>query len=265
MAAHVHLTGRRATRVMPGDMAATYYIGTSGWHYPHWQGPFYPPTLPASAWLEYYTRHFDSVEINSSFYRLPSTATARAWRDTAPPGFRFAIKANRSITHMRKLRTPRRLRAFLAVARALGNKCGPLLFQLPPHWRCNPARLAAFLRALPRGREYAFEFRDRSWHTREVYALLRRHNAAFCLYQLAGFESPRVLTADFAYIRLHGPASYAYGGSYSEADLADWAREIRGWTRLRRVYVYFDNDEAGYAVRNALALRRRLGSGHARD
>ena len=251
---------------MPADMAATYYIGTSGWHYPHWQGPFYPPTLPASAWLEYYVRHFDSVEINNSFYRLPSLATARAWRDTAPPGFIFAMKASRYITHMKKLREPRRsLRTFLAVARALDRKCGPLLFQLPPRWRCNPARLAAFLRALPRGREYAFEFRDRSWHAPEVYALLRRHNAAFCIYQLAGFEAPRVLTADFAYIRLHGPAGYAYGGSYTDPDLAIWAREIRGWKSLRRVYVYFDNDEAGYAVQNALALQRLIEGRHARD
>lgn len=247
-------------------MAATYYIGTSGWHYPHWQGPFYPPTLPASGWLDYYARHFASIEINSSFYRLPSLATARAWCDTTPPDFCFALKANRAITHMHKLRTPhRRLRAFLAVARALGKKCGPLLFQLPPHWRCNPGRLAAFLRVLPRGREYAFEFRDPSWHTPAVYALLRRHNAAFCVYQLAGFESARVLTADFAYIRLHGPESNAYSGSYTQAELAGWAREIRRWKRLRRVYVFFDNDEAGYAVQNALDLRRLLEGRHARD
>lgn len=254
------------TGVMPGSMAATYYIGTSGWSYRHWQGPFYPPTLPASAWLDYYARHFDSVEINASFYRLPSLSTARAWRDATPVEFRFALKANRGITHMQKLRPPhRRLQAFLAVARALGKKCGPLLFQLPPRWRSNPERLAAFLRALPRGREYAFEFRDPSWHSPEVYALLRRHNAAFCIYQLAGFESAHALTADFAYLRLHGPADYAYGGCYSAAELAGWARTIRGWRRLRRVYVYFDNDEAGYAVQNALALRRQLAPGHVRD
>jgi uncharacterized protein YecE (DUF72 family) len=250
---------------MRSDMPAIYRIGTSGWHYAHWQGPFYPPTLPASGWLEYYARHFDSVEVNNSFYRLPSLATARAWRDSTPPQFHFAIKANRGITHMHKLRPPqRRLRAFLAVARVLGKKCGPLLFQLPPRWRSNPERLAAFLRKLPRGREYAFEFRDPSWHNSEVYAVLRRYNAAFCLFQLAGFESARILTADFAYIRLHGPASYAYGGCYSHADLAGWAREIRSWKHLRSVYVFFDNDEAGYAARNALELRHLLDGRDAR-
>jgi uncharacterized protein YecE (DUF72 family) len=248
-------------------MGASYYIGTSGWHYPHWQAVFYPPGLPSGSWLDYYTRHFTTVEINASFYRLPSLATARAWRDAAPAGFTFAIKASRYITHMKKLREPRRtLRAFLAVARVLGKKCGPLLFQLPPRWRCNPARLAAFLELLPAHRECAFEFRDPSWHNPEIYALLQRHNAAFCIHELAGFESPQVLTADFAYIRLHGPAAYAYGGCYSHTALAGWADRIRGWKQLRRVYVYFDNDEAGYAVQNALELRRLLEEvKHARD
>jgi uncharacterized protein YecE (DUF72 family) len=225
-------------------MAASYYIGTSGWHYPHWQGPFYPWDLAPAAWLEYYARHFATVEINSSFYRLPSHAAARAWKMATPAGFTFAIKASRYITHMKKLRAPRTsLRAFLAVARALGNKGGPLLFQLPPRWRCNPERLAAFLQALPKNRECVFELRDPSWHNPEVYALLRRYNAAFCIYELAGFESPQVITADFAYIRLHGPAAYAYGGSYSESALEVWAERIRGWKRLRCVYVCFDNDE----------------------
>ncbi len=240
-------------------MPATCYIGTSGWYYPHWQGPFYPPDLAPAAWLEYYARHFATVEINSSFYRLPSPAAVRAWKNATPASFGFAIKASRYITHMKKLRAPRTsLRAFLAVTRALGNQCGPLLFQLPPRWRCNPERLAAFLKALPGNRDCAFELRDPSWHNPEVYALLRRHNAAFCIYELAGFESPRVITADFAYLRLHGPADYAYGGSYPDRALAAWAERIRGWRQLRRVHVYFDNDEAGYAVRNALTLRTLL-------
>jgi len=245
-------------------MVASYYIGTSGWHYPHWQGPFYPRDLAPAAWLDYYALHFATVEINSSFYRLPSHAAARAWKNATPVGFTFAIKASRYITHMKKLRAPHTsLRAFLAVTQALGNKCGPLLFQLPPRWRCNPERLAAFLRALPKNRECVFELRDPSWHNPEVYALLRHYNVAFCIYELAGFESPQVITADFAYIRLHGPATYAYGGSYSESALEVWAERIHGWKQLRRVYVYFDNDEAGYAVRNALALRALLEGRHA--
>jgi uncharacterized protein YecE (DUF72 family) len=241
-------------------MAPTYYVGTSGWHYRHWQGPFYPHDLAPDRWLGFYAREFDSVEINASFYRLPTRAAVRAWRAAVPSNFRFALKASRYITHMKKLRAPRTsLRAFLGVARALGGQCGPLLFQLPPRWGCDTQRLAAFLDALPPGREYAFELRDPGWHQPRVYALLRRHNVAFCIYQLAGFESPHVITADFAYVRLHGPGTQAYGGSYTDAALAAWAAEIRGWRRLKRVYVYFDNDEAGYAVRNTATLRRLLG------
>jgi uncharacterized protein YecE (DUF72 family) len=176
-----------------------------------------------------------------------------------PSGFVFALKASRYITHMRKLRAPRATtRALFKVAHALGPKCGPILFQLPPRWRCDLPRLAAFLRTLPTRYDYAFEFRDPSWHRPEVYALLRRHHAAFCIYHLAGFESPHVRTAAFAYVRLHGPAAHGYGGSYSDAALAAWVEEIRGWKALQRVYVYFDNDEAGYAVRNAQQLGRLL-------
>lgn len=241
-------------------MATTLHIGTSGWHYPHWRGRFYPEALPPRDWLAYYARRFDSVEINSSFYRLPSLSTARHWRDSVPKGFRFALKASHFITHRKKLLTPRAsLRRLLTVAHALGPCCGPILFQLPPHWRCNPARLATFLHALPARRDCAFEFRDPSWHKPEVYALLRRHHVAFCIYQLAGFESPHVLTADFAYIRLHGPAAAAYAGSYPDAALASWAEEIRRWKKLRRVYVYFDNDAAAYAADNAQTLRALLG------
>jgi uncharacterized protein YecE (DUF72 family) len=133
-----------------------------------------------------------------------------------------------------------------------------LLFQLPPRWHSNPERLAAFLRNLPTHRECVFEFRDPSWHNPQVYALLRRHNAAFCIYDLAGFESPHALTADFAYLRLHGPSTQAYTGAYSVAALAAWANEIRGWRKLRRIYVYFDNDEAAHAVDNARQLHDLL-------
>jgi len=246
-------------------MPATYYIGTSGWHYPHWRGRYYPAALLPAGWLGHYAREFGTVEINASFYRLPSVSAVRSWVRDTPDGFVFALKASRFITHMKKLRAPRAsTRALLRVTRVLGTKCGPILFQLPPRWRCDLKRLAAFLKALPQDREYAFEFRDPTWHTPEVYALLRRHQAAFCIYDLAGFESPHVLTADFAYLRLHGPSSWAYGGSYSDAALAAWAEELRRWRRLQRVYVYFDNDQAAYAVRNALTLKSLLNR-HAHD
>jgi len=238
---------------------AKFRIGTSGWHYPHWRDRFYPAGLPPAEWLGFYSQHLSSVEINASFYRQPSLATVRRWRDAVPASFVFSIKASRTITHMKKLRNPRRpLHALLSVAKALGSKAGPLLFQLPPRWHCNPERLAAFLRLLPANRESVFEFRDPSWHNPEVYALLRRHNAAFCIYDLAGVESPHVLTADFGYLRLHGPLTRAYAGAYSAAALAAWAEEIRGWRKLRHVYVYFDNDEAAHAVDNARQLRDLL-------
>jgi len=243
----------------------TYFIGTSGWHYPHWRARYYPEDLPPAHWLEHYARDFGTVEINASFYRTPSVHVVRHWVESTPPRFVFALKASRFVTHLRKLNAPRTsTRALFRVARALGRKCGPVLFQLPPRWRCNLKRLDRFLRALPPGRDYVFEFRDPSWHRPDVYALLRRYRAAFCIYQLAGFESPHVLTADFTYIRLHGPSSVAYGGSYSDAVLAAWAREIRSWKRLKRVYLYFDNDEAAHAIGNARTLQSML-TPHAHD
>ncbi len=242
-------------------MPATVHIGTSGWHYRHWRGRFYPADLAARHWLTFYAGRFDSVEINNSFYRLPSPGALRAWTRDTPRAFRFAVKASRYITHMKKLTDPgRSLQTFLAAVKGLGGKAGPVLFQLPPRWRCDPERLAAFLRMLPRRLPVAFELRDRSWHDPEVYRLLRRHNAAFCIYDLAGFTAPLEVTADFAYLRLHGPAG-AYGGCYSRKQLRGWARRIRSWKELKHVYVYFDNDEAGYAPRNALELKVLLTNG----
>lgn len=230
-------------------------VGTSGWHYAHWRGPFYPPDLPAARMLAFYVRQFLTVEINNSFYHLPAPATLRHWREAVPPEFCFAIKASRYLTHMKKLKDPEAgLARFLPLAEVLGTKLGPILFQLPPRWGCDPERLAAFLAALPAGHRYAFELRDPTWHTPAVYQLLARHNAAFCVYELAGFQSPIELTADFAYVRLHGPGG-KYQGSYDQEALAGWAERLRAWQRAgRRSYVYFDNDEAGFAARNARDL-----------
>jgi uncharacterized protein YecE (DUF72 family) len=240
-------------------MSGRFFIGTSGWHYPHWRGVFYPARLPAEQWLAHYALHFDTVEINRSFYRLPGAEAVAAWRGAVPAGFRFAVKASRYITHMKKLKDPRdSLAAFRRVARGLGRRLGPVLFQLPPNWRVDPGRLAGFLAALPRSWRCAFELRDPSWHCPEVYALLRRHPAAFCIYDLGGFTAPPEMTADFAYLRLHG-AGEPYAGRYGTRRLRDWAAAIRGWGRAGDVYVYFDNDEAGYAVADALELRRLLG------
>lgn len=239
-------------------MGAIRYVGTSGWHYPHWQGVFYPPGLPPAAWLEYYARHFSTVEINSSFYRLPGPEAVRTWCDATPADFLFSVKASRFITHMKKLKdAPAALERLLPVLARLGTKCGPVLFQLPPRWGCNAARLAEFLQALPADLPCAFELRDPSWHRPEVYDLLARRNAAFCVYDIGGYRSPPMLTADFAYLRLHGPGA-PYCGRYGTGALREWADLIGSWSGLRAVYAYFDNDQAGYAVADARELRTLL-------
>jgi uncharacterized protein YecE (DUF72 family) len=240
---------------MPCDVR----IGCSGWHYKHWRGPFYDASLPPSRMLDHYVGRFDTVEINNSFYRLPTKKALEDWRDSTPPGFLFAMKASRFITHNKKLSDPESaLEKFFPLADILGPKLGPILFQLPPKWRINTERLDSFLRMLPRGNRYAFEFRNPTWLVPEVYAILRANNAAFCAYDLAGFQSPLEVTAEFTYVRLHGPGG-PYQGSYTEARLGEWAERIKSWKRkLAAVYVYFDNDQEAYATRDALALKRLI-------
>jgi uncharacterized protein YecE (DUF72 family) len=237
---------------------AQVHIGTSGWHYNHWRGPFYPEKLPAARMLDFYITHFDTVELNNSFYKLPSVEAFANWRRSTPPGFCFAVKASRFLTHNKKLKDPESaLQNFLPRAEALQEKLGPILFQLPPRWRVNVDRLREFLQALPRRHRYAFEFREPSWNTEAVYDTLRRHNAAYCIYELDCFHSPLEVTADFAYVRLHGPGG-KYQGCYSPSTLREWAGRIAQWNKLRAIYIYFDNDQAAYAAQNALALKRLL-------
>lgn len=241
---------------MPCDIR----IGTSGFHYKHWKGPFYPPKMPASAMLDFYGRRFDTLELNNSFYRLPTVSAFQCWRDSTLENFVFAVKASRFITHNKKLKDPENaVDNLLPRAAHLGNKLGPMLFQLPPKWRVNPERLRNLLQILPRDVRYAFEFRELSWITAEVVGILREFNAAFCIYELAGYHSPLSITADFTYVRLHGPDSGKYQGSYSEERLSQWARQIESWAKeLKAIYIYFDNDQAGYAAANALRLREMV-------
>jgi uncharacterized protein YecE (DUF72 family) len=233
------------------------HIGTSGWVYPHWRGAFYPDKLPEREWLAFYAAHFSSVEINRSFYRLPSRENFAAWKAATPEGFVFAVKASRFITHMKKLKEPERtLPPLLEAVAGLGEKVGPLLFQLPPSWHANATRLRSFLDALPTDVKAAFELRDPTWHTQAIFDVLAEFNAAFCVYDLGGFESPRVTTADFVYVRLHGPGA-PYSVRYGTAALSDWAKWLRR-QKAKEAFVYFDNDEAAYAVRDALELRTML-------
>jgi uncharacterized protein YecE (DUF72 family) len=240
-------------------MAKRIHIGASGWVYKHWKGAFYPPDVRERDWLTFYARHFDVVELNNTFYRLPPESAVDAWRDTTPPKFRFAVKGSRFITHMKKLKDPElALERFFQRADLLGRKLGPVLFQLPPHWPPDEARLAAFLEALPKGHRYTFEFRHPGWNNPEIERLLRRHNAAVCIFHLAGFQSPLGHTADFTYVRLHGPGG-KYQGSYSDADLKIWAGRLREWD-LKDAWIFFDNDDSGHAPANAARLRELVQS-----
>ncbi|MGB7931924.1 MAG: DUF72 domain-containing protein [Gammaproteobacteria bacterium] len=240
-------------------MTQQIHIGTSGWSYDHWKGPFYPRHLDGERMLAYYAGHFRTTEINTSFYHLPAEETLTLWHDITPADFLFSVKASRFITHMKKLKDPGQgTSSFLRRIRMLGDKLGPILFQLPPRWRFNKERLTAFLNVLSGEFRYAFEFRDRSWLNEETCELLSRHRAAFCIYELDGFLSPKEITGDLVYVRLHGPGG-PYRGSYNNERLSGWAGDFVCWAAQdRTVYCYFDNDERGYAARNALRLQTML-------
>jgi uncharacterized protein YecE (DUF72 family) len=233
------------------------FIGTSGWHYKHWIGTFYPAGTKAKEQFEHYTKHFDTVEINNSFYKLPPRAVFETWYRSTPKKFLFVIKANRFITHNLKLTRPKEplARLFNSIL-ALKKKLGPILFQLPPKWKVNIERLKEFLEALPKGYSYVFEFRNETWYHEAVYQLLKEYNCAFCIYELAGHISPTKITADFIYVRLHGPSENKYQGCYTKAALRKWAKQCIEWQGQKKdVYIYFDNDQEGYAAHNAVLLK----------
>ena len=208
----------------------------------------------------FYCQHFDTVELNNTFYCLPKPAGLVNWRESSPPNFCFAAKGSRFITHMKKLKDPETaLVKYFDAIDTLHEKLGPILFQLPPHWTVDIDRLRVFLEALPTHHRYAFEFRNETWNVSAVYELLQRHRAGYCVFDLAGYQSPLVVTADLAYVRLHGPGG-KYQGSYSDEALRGWATQVENWSsKLRAIYVYFDNDDSGYAAHNALRLKELLG------
>ena len=237
------------------------HVGTSGWTYEHWLGRFYPrhgAAGPGSR-LRHYARHFRSVEINASFYRMPTEAAMARWLADTPDDFVFTAKTSRFITHLKRLRDPEiHIPIFFGRISSLQSKLGAVLVQLPPQMRRDDMRLRDFVDRLPQQR-YAFEFRHESWWCDEVFEILREHNMAFCLYHLAGRETPEVVTADFVYVRLHGPGA-AYQGSYDAETLETWRRRIEAWRDDGRdVFVYFDNDEKAYAAEDAVRLRQMLG------
>ena len=210
--------------------------------------------------LRWYAERFDTVEINNSFYRLPPASAFETWCRETTPDFCFAVKASRYITHNKKLTDPESANEkFISLVERLGTRLGPILFQLPPSWKVNVERLDQFLAGLPRTHRYVVEFRNPTWNVSRVYEVLRRHNAAFCIYKLAGFQSPIQITADFTYIRLHGPGN-KYQGDYSRSTLRSWAKRIETWAKeLKHVFMYFDNDQAGFAPKNASELKQMIG------
>jgi uncharacterized protein YecE (DUF72 family) len=240
-------------------MSPKYYIGTSGWVYPHWREVFYPPKLAQSKWLEFYTRHFPTVELNNSFYHLPTEKAFSNWRDTSPHGFVYAVKVSRFITHIKRLKDVEEpVETFLSRARHLNEKLGPLLYQLPPNMHRNDERLDSFLSLLPSGHRHVVEFRHESWLDEGVFDILRRHNVGFCVFDMPGLPCPLLATADFAYIRFHGSTGL-YFSCYSDEELEDWARRISGLAKdLEAVYIYFNNDAEGFAIKNAQTLVRKL-------
>ncbi len=227
--------------------------------YRHWREVFYPPKLAQSKWLEFYTRHFPTVELNSSFYRLPTEKAFSNWHQTSPEGFIYAVKVSRFITHIKRLKDVEEpIQTFLSRARLLKEKLGPLLYQLPPNMHRNDERLDSFLCLLPKELRHVLEFRHESWLDEGVFEMLRQHNVGFCVFDMPGLSCPLVATADFAYIRFHG-SSGLYYSCYSDGELEDWARRISELARsLDAVYIYFNNDAEGYAIENAQLLAQKL-------
>jgi uncharacterized protein YecE (DUF72 family) len=244
---------------MPPAELRRFRVGTSGWVYADWRGVFYPPDLPQSQWYAYYAKVFDTVEINYSFYRLPSEQTFDRWREQASEDFVYAVKASRYITHLKHLKDAAEpLTRFLERARRLDEKLGPILWQLPPRWRANPERLEDFASLLPSNLSHAFEFRDPRWFIAPVRRILERHGLAFCIFDMPGLPCPTWVTDDVVYLRFHGSES-VYGGQYGREALRPWANQIRAWlSQGRQVYAYFNNDAFGFAVKDAQELDHLL-------
>lgn len=234
---------------------AKAYIGTSGWSYKHWHGKFYPQEVKPKDFMAYYAKVFKTVELNSSFYRLPPKETFEGWNEKSPEDFLFSVKASRFITHIKKLKDVKEaLDNFVLNAEGLEEKLGVILFQLPPSWKFDEQRFADFLAILPGHLRCTFEFRNPTWYNDKALELLKKYHCAFCIYELNGHKSPEEVTADFVYIRLHGPGG-KYQGSYTEKILASWADKISGWMEEKRdVFCYFDNDQEAYAAFNAQTL-----------
>ncbi len=248
----------RSARVAP---IARVRIGTSGWHYASWRGPFFPNELRAKDHLRFYAEHFSTTELNGVFYRTPTEAAVRGWRDGTPEDFLFAWKASKFITHWKRLseKSSNSIELMESRLKILGRKAGPVLFQLPPRMMADRERIAAFLKMLPKRRRYAFEFRHKSWYEAPIFDVLRDRNIALCLSDHHDAPAPWEVTASHVYIRGHGPGG-RYRDHYSDRTLRDWARFIARCRRQgREIFCYFDNDQKSAAPADALRLMGMVG------
>jgi uncharacterized protein YecE (DUF72 family) len=239
---------------------ARILIGTSGWHYESWRGPFFPKGLLLKDQLQFYASQFATTELNGVFYRTPTPAAVKAWRQQTGGDFVFAWKASKFITHWKRLseKSVNSLELLEDRLALLGDKAGPILFQLPPNFHADAGRLKNFFELLSAKRRYSFEFRHESWYTPEIFRLLARQNISLCISDHHDAPSPWKRTADFVYVRGHGPGG-RYRGHYSPDALSEWARRIRSWRKQGcDVYVYFDNDQKSAAPADALRLRQLL-------
>jgi len=241
------------------EMKSALHLGTSGWTYEHWKNVFYPPEISKAHWFEHFSSIFDTVELNASFYRIPTVKTVEGWDRRSPENFRFAVKMSRLVTHVKKLRNcEHELEWFFSVFEPLQKKIGIFLVQLPPSMKFNPALIRDFSELLPENARFAFEFRNSSWYNEETYGILGDLGHVFCIHDWDGIPTDRIVTSDTAYIRFHGYDS-RYGGDYQEEILDNWAEWIRGLIKKgTTVYGYFNNDIGGFAVKNCLQLRARI-------
>ncbi len=235
------------------------FIGTSGWMYKHWKGPFYPEKISNEDMLKFYTDHFSTVEVNSTFYRLPTAKTVQNWMNKTPKQFIFVIKTNQYITHRKYLKDGQEtVKKFFNIIKILDYKLGPILFQLPPNWNVNLERITEFIKILPKDYLYVFEIRHPSWYIQEIYDLFKDYNIALCIHDFYGEISPLEITANFIYIRFHGAKGH-YFGKYSTEQIKHWTNKIIEWIKLKHtVFAYFNNDAFGWAVKNALELKKNL-------